>query len=73
MTEPTTRAELRAARRARVDSVLNPAFRQWAYGLTAAAFAAAVGLGWLPPQTATVIPPLLMALFYVDKTGKPRP
>lgn len=72
MTEPTTRAELRAARRARVDGILTPAFRRWAYGVAVAALGVAIFAGWIPPTVSPVAVPLLMALFYVNKTGEPR-
>lgn len=73
MTEPTTRAQLRAQRRTRMDAVLAPAFRQWAYGVAIAALGVAIFAGWIPPTASPVIAPLLMALLYVDKTGEPRP
>ncbi|MGN7978101.1 hypothetical protein ACTJJ4_11030 [Microbacterium sp. 22195] len=72
MTEPTTRAQLRAAR-ARSERVLTPALRRWAYGVAAATLGVAVFAGWIPATATPVIVPLLMALFYVDKTGEPRP
>lgn len=68
---PTTRAEIRS-RRSRVGSILTPAVRRWAYGVAAAAVGVAVFAGWLKPEAAPVVAPLLMALFYVDKTGQPR-
>ncbi len=52
--------------------VLTPAFRRWAYGVTAAAVAVAASVGWIDPETAVVIGPLLMALFYVNDDGAPR-
>lgn len=69
MTTPTTREQLRRARR---NSILRPAFRRWAYGVSIAAVAAAIALGWLPVESAPVILPLLMAVFYVDKNGNPQ-
>lgn len=76
MTEATTRAQLRAQRTARATAWatawLTPALRQWAYGVTAAALGVAIFAGWIPPTAAPVIIPLLMAIFYVDKTGQPR-
>lgn len=72
MTEPTTRAELHAARRRTVPNILTPAVRRWAYGVAVAAIGVAVFAGWIPATAAPVIAPLLMALFYVDKTGEPR-
>lgn len=68
-TTPTTRAE---ARRLRANRVLRPAFRRWAYGVTAAAVGVAIYLRWLPIESAPVIAPLLMALFYVDNNGEPK-
>ncbi len=55
-----------------VRSVLTPTFRRWAYGVTAAAVGVAASVGWIEPETAVVIGPLLMALFYVDDRGTPR-
>jgi hypothetical protein len=72
MTEPTTRAERRAALRASTSRVLTPGFRRYAYGVAAAAVVAAVAAGWLPAGTLTVAAPLLMAVFYVDEKGEPR-
>lgn len=68
-----TRAERRAAARARAEIVLRPSFRRWAYGVAIAALGAAIWAGWLPATATPVIGPLLMALFFVDKTGEPRP
>lgn len=76
MSEPVTRAQLRAARaaraRAKANALLPSKLRQWAYGVAIAAVAVAVFAGWIPPTATPVIAPLLMALFYVDKTGQPR-
>lgn len=72
MTAPKTRAEARAARRAASERVLRPTFRRWAYGVTIAAVGVAIFSGWLPATAAPVIAPLLMAIFYVDKTGEPK-
>lgn len=55
-----------------VRRVLTPTFRRWAYGVTAAAVGVAASVGWIEPETAVVIGPLLMALFYVDDNGSPR-
>ncbi len=52
--------------------VLTPTFRRWAYGVSAAAVGVAAGVGWIEPETAVVIGPLLMALFYVDDNGSPQ-
>lgn len=68
-----TRAERRAALRATSERVLRPAFRRWAYGVAAAAVGAAVFAGWLPAGALPVIAPLLMAVFYVDEKGNPKP
>lgn len=73
MTEPTNRAERRAARRSTAARVLTPAFRKWAYGVAAATVGLAVWAGWLPPGAAPLIAPLLMAIFYVDPAGEPKP
>lgn len=71
-TEPLTRKERRAQLRGRVEHVLTPAVRRWAYGVAAAAVGVAVFAGWLPAAAAPVIAPLLLAVFYVDETGTPR-
>lgn len=71
MTEQT-RAALRAARQNRVAHWLTPAFRRWAFGVSAAGVAAAIYFGWLPEGSAVVIVPLLMALFFVNDNGDPR-
>jgi len=55
-----------------VRRVLTPTFRRWAYGVTAAAVGVAASVGWIEPETAVVIGPLLMALFYVDDRGEPQ-
>lgn len=68
---PQTRAERRAQLRAKSERFLTPAFRRWAYGVAAAAIAAAVFAGWLPEGSLVVLLPLAMAVFYVDKTGTP--
>lgn len=67
----TTRAKLREAR-ARSEKIITPAIRRWAYGVAAAALGLAAVLGYIPPETAIAAAPLLMAIFYVDKTGEPR-
>jgi hypothetical protein len=72
-TTPKTRAEARALRRAKASNVLRPGFRRWAYGVTAAAVGVAVFAGWLPPEASPVIAPLLMAVFFVDERGEPKP
>lgn len=52
------------------EKVLNPVFRRWAYGVTAAAVTA--GAIWAgKPEFITVAAPLIMAIFYVDKSGEP--
>lgn len=49
---------------------LNPTFRRWAYGVTAAAVTA--GAIWAgKPEFAVTAAPLIMAIFYVDKSGTP--
>jgi len=68
-TTPTTRAE---ARRLRAARVLRPAFRRWAYGVSVAAVGVAIFLRWLPVEASPVVLPLLMALFYVDNNGEPK-
>lgn len=70
--EPLTRRERRAKLRTTTERVLTPAFRQWAYGVAAAAIGVAIFAGWLPPGVAPVIAPLLMAVFYVTENGEPR-
>ncbi len=70
--QPQTRAEARAHRQSRAASVLSPAFRRWAYGVSIAALGVAVFAGWLPPAAATVAVPLLMAVFFVSDAGEPR-
>lgn len=72
MPEPQTRAERRAALRAKSETVLRPRLRKWAYGVAIAAVGAAVFAGWLPPAASTVLVPLIMALLYVDETGEPK-
>lgn len=67
-----TRAERRAALRTSTGRVLRPAFRRWAYGVTAAAVVFAAGVGWVPAPVAALAAPLLMAVFYVDENGEPR-
>lgn len=67
-----TRAERRAATKAKASRVLTPAVRRWAYGVAAAALTAAVALRWVPVEVAPVILPLVMALLYVDKDGSPK-
>ncbi|OIU84602.1 hypothetical protein [Microbacterium sp. AR7-10] len=73
MSKYNTRAERRAALRERAGHVLTPAFRRWAYGLAVAALGVAIWADWLPATVTPVAVPLLMALFFVDKTGEPRP
>jgi hypothetical protein len=52
------------------QKILNPVFRRWAYGVTAAALVA--GATWAgKPEFIPVALPLIMAIFYVDKTGTP--
>lgn len=68
----TTRAERRAALRAKSATFLTPAFRRWAYGVAAAGLAVAIALRWVPIEASPVLLALLMALFYVDETGKPK-
>lgn len=69
---PLTRRERRAKLRATTERVLSPAFRRWAYGVTAAALGYAAVVGWIRPEYATAAAPLIMAAFYVDKSGEPR-
>lgn len=75
-TTPETRRERRQnsrqSARAASARVITPAVRRWAYGVAAAALTAALGLGWLPPGSAALLAPLLMAIFFVDETGEPR-
>lgn len=53
------------------QKLLNPIFRRWAYGVTAAALVA--GATWAgKPEFIPVALPLIMAIFYVDKTGAPQ-
>lgn len=68
----TTRAERRAALRAKGATFLTPTFRRWAYGVAAGGLGVAVFAGWVPPGASPVILLLLMAVFYVDETGKPK-
>lgn len=68
-----TRAERRAALRAKGAKVLTRGFRRWAYGVAAAALGLAVFAGWVPPGAAPVILPLIMAALYVDESGEPKP
>lgn len=70
--QPQTRAQRRQQLRASASHVLTPAFRRWAYGVSAAGVAVAVLAGWLPAEASPVILPLLMAVFYVDSAGEPR-
>ncbi|WP_067197180.1 hypothetical protein [Microbacterium sp. XT11] len=72
MVTPTTRRERRAALRGRTSVLLTPKFRKWAYGVTAAALALAIAIGWVPVGASPVVLPLLMAVFYVDETGNPK-
>ena len=72
MTVYKTRAERRAALRSRSATVLTPAFRRWGYGVATAALGVAIFLGWVPPGASPDVLLLLMALFYVDETGKPK-
>ncbi|KNY07911.1 hypothetical protein [Microbacterium sp. GCS4] len=67
-----SRAERRAALRAKSEKILSPAFRRWAYGVAVAAVGVAVFAGWLPAPSAAVLAPLIMALLYVDETGEPK-
>jgi hypothetical protein len=71
-TTPLTRRERRQQLRATTARIFTPAVRRWAYGVAAAAVAAAIGFGWLPAGAAALLVPLLGALFYVDETGTPR-
>lgn len=71
-TTPLTRRERRQQLRASSERFLTPAFRRWAYGVAAAAVAVAAFAGWIPVEATPVILPLLMAVFYVDKTGAPQ-
>ena len=53
------------------EKLLNPVFRRWAYGITAAALVA--GATWAgKPEFIPVAAPLIMAIFYVDKNGEPK-
>ena len=69
---PATRRARRDALRGRASTVLTPAFRRWAYGVTAAALGFAALVGWLPAPAAAAAAPLLLAIFYVDENGEPR-
>lgn len=51
-----------------LEKLLNPVFRQWAYGVAAAAVVAG-GIWAGKPEFAVVALPLIMALFNVDKDG----
>lgn len=54
-----------------VEKVLNPTFRRWAYGVTAALLVA--GATWAgKPEFIPVAIPLVMAIFYVDNSGEPK-
>jgi hypothetical protein len=77
MTDPDNYpAAHRAAPKHTVKSVtarvLTPAFRRWAYGVSAAAVAGAIFAGWLPEGAAAVLLPLVMAVLYVNPTGQAR-
>lgn len=72
MTKLQTRRERRAALQRRTALIFTGTFRRWAYGVAAAALGVAVFAGWVPPGASPVILLLLMALFYVDKTGEPK-
>ena len=50
---------------------LNPTFRRWAYGVTAAGIVAYATIT-KQPEVATVIAPLIMAIYFVDSKGEPR-
>lgn len=53
-----------------MKKILTPAFRKWAYGVTAGAISLAVALGYLPAETLPAVLVLVMALFNVDSNGK---
>lgn len=52
------------------QKLLNPTFRRWAYGVSAAALIA--GATWAgKPEFIPIAAPLVMAIFYVDANGTP--
>lgn len=71
-TTPATRAERRQQLRSAAGRIITPRLRRWGYGVAAAALAAAVGAGWLPPSALPWLLPLAAAVLFVDETGAPR-
>lgn len=56
-------------------ALLSPKMRRWLYGVCIAAVPVAVYFGWLPPEAAPVILPLVLAVLNVqdaDTEGSPR-
>ena len=63
----TTRATRSAASKARRWRIA----RRWVYGVAIAAVPAAVAVGWIKPEAAPVIVPLILALVMVRPDGTP--
>lgn len=70
--QPQTRAARRANRQEQAARYLTPTFRRWAFGVSAASVAAAIGFELLPVGAAALLLPLLGALFFVNDNGDPR-
>lgn len=54
-----------------MKNILTPAVRRWLYGIAIAFVPVAIFLGWLKPEAAPIVLPLIMAIFNVqgDPTG----
>lgn len=70
MTNPIPSRRVRA--RSRLALVLPSKVRTWLYGVAIAFVPLAVYLGWMEPEAVPIVIPLILAVLFVDRDGKPQ-